>query len=57
MECPSCEYHIRWDWLQEECIEHNDTFDCPRCGESLRYCVDEGTYYGAQHQTIELADD
>lgn len=57
MHCPSCEKHIGWDWLEVECIEPNEVFECPHCDESLRYEIDEGTYYGAQHKTIEVVDD
>lgn len=57
MRCPNCEKHLRRDWLEHECIEPNDTFDCPHCAEHLRYSVDEGTYFGAQHVTIEIVDD
>ncbi len=47
MDCPSCEDHISWSYIEEECIEPNETFDCPNCNEKLRYAIDEGTYYGA----------
>ncbi len=57
MDCPSCEDHISWSYIEEECIEPNETFDCPNCNEKLRYAIDEGTYYGAQHKTIEVVDD
>ena len=57
MKCPTCEKYIGWDWLKDECIEPNETFDCPHCDETLRYEVDEGTYFGAQHVTIEVVDD
>ncbi|MFC1234423.1 hypothetical protein [Vibrio sp. F74] len=57
MHCPTCEKHIGWEWLEEESIEPNEEFECPHCGEALRYENDEGTYYGAQHITIEVVDD
>lgn len=57
MRCPTCEKQIGWDWLEDECIDPNEEFECPRCGETLRYEVDEGTYLGAQHITIEVVDD
>lgn len=57
MNCPSCDKHIRWDWLEHECIEANDEFECPECNTLLRYTIDEGTYYGAQHKELEIVDD
>ena len=57
MRCPTCEKHIGWDWLEDECIEPNEAFNCPHCDEILCYEVDEGTYLGAQHVTIEVVDD
>jgi len=57
MQCPNCERGIRWDWLESECIEPNVAFSCPHCDEQLRYEVDEGTYFGAQHFSIEIVDD
>ncbi|QFI36323.1 hypothetical protein FR932_00080 (plasmid) [Moritella marina ATCC 15381] len=57
MKCPTCEEHIGWDWVEDECIEPNLAFECPHCDEQLRYKIDEGTYYGAQHQTVEVVDD
>lgn len=57
MRCPSCDRIISWAWIESECIEANDVFGCPGCGESLRYCVDEGTYRGAMEQFLEIADD
>lgn len=57
MKCPECENHFGWDWLEDECIEANDEFDCPGCDVMLRYTIDEGTYYGAQHKTVEVVDE
>lgn len=57
MECPTCEKNIGLDWIENECIEPNLDFDCPYCDETLRYEIDEGTYLGAQHVTIEVVDD
>lgn len=57
MQCPECENHFGWDWIEDECIEPNEEFDCPNCGVTLRYTIDEGTYYGAQHMTVEVVDD
>ncbi len=57
MKCPACEEQIGWDWVEEEGIEPNETFECPECDESLMYKIDESTYYGAQHFTIEIVDD
>lgn len=57
MHCPSCEKHLGWDWIEDEYIEPNEEFECPHCGETLRYKIDEGTYLGAQHKTIEVMDD
>jgi len=57
MKCPTCERLVRWDWIEDECIEPNVPFECPHCDEQLRYEIDEGTYYGAQHQTIKVVDD
>lgn len=56
MQCPECEDHFDWDWVEDECIEPNEEFDCPSCGVALRYIIDEGTYYGAQHKTVEVID-
>lgn len=57
MHCPSCEKHLGCDWLEAECIEPNEEFECPHCGETLRHEIDEGTYFGAKHVTIEVVDD
>ncbi|WP_162845620.1 hypothetical protein [Photobacterium swingsii] len=57
MHCPSCEKSLDWDWLEDECIEPHEVFECPHCRENLRYEIDEGTYLGAQHVTIEVVDD
>lgn len=57
MECPTCEKHIGLDWIEDEDIEPNLDFDCPHCNETLRYEIDEGTYLGAKHITIEVVDD
>ncbi|WP_318489145.1 hypothetical protein [Photobacterium leiognathi] len=57
MQCPECENHFGWDWIEDECIEPNEEFDCPSCSVTLRYIIDEGTYYGAQHKTIEVVDE
>lgn len=57
MKCPACEEQIGWDWVEEEGIEPNETFECPECDESLMYKIDESTYFGAQHFTVEIADD
>ncbi|MDN3613073.1 MAG: hypothetical protein ACPG5L_11410 [Vibrio gallaecicus] len=56
MDCPSCEENIGWDWVEEEEIEPNVEFDCPECNETLMYTIDEGTYYGAEHKTVEVID-
>lgn len=56
MDCPSCEEHIGWEWVEEEAIEPNEIFECPECEESLRYLIDEGTYLGPQHKTVEVID-
>ncbi|MED5513955.1 MAG: hypothetical protein VYB81_14550 [Pseudomonadota bacterium] len=57
MKCPTCEKYIGRDWLENECVEPNEAFACPHCDETLRYEVDESTYFGAQHVTIEVVDD
>ncbi|WP_010451456.1 hypothetical protein [Vibrio rotiferianus] len=57
MQCPECEEQSSWDWIEDECIEPNEEFDCPSCGVTLRYIIDEGTYYGAQHKTVEVVDE
>lgn len=56
MDCPSCEDTIGWEWVEEQAIEPNEEFECPECGECLMYTIDEGTYYGAQHKTVEVID-
>ncbi len=35
MRCPTCEKQIGWDWLEDECIEPNEEFECPHCGETI----------------------
>ncbi|WP_175349853.1 hypothetical protein [Aliivibrio fischeri] len=45
------------DWVEGECIEPNEKFDCPSCGVTLRYAIDEGTYYGTQHMIVEVVDE
>lgn len=30
MRCPTCEKHIGWDWLEDECIEPNKEFEYPQ---------------------------
>ena len=57
MKCPTCEKTIEFYWLETECIEPNEKFNCPHCDEVLRYEIDEGTYLGAQHVTIEVVDE
>ena len=57
MQCPEYEKHFSWDWVNNESIESNDEFNCPSCGVTLRYVIDERTYYSAQHKTIEIVDD
>ncbi|ERM61437.1 hypothetical protein [Vibrio cyclitrophicus] len=54
MQCPECENHFFRDLIEDECIEPNEKFDCPSCSVVLRYILDEGTYYGAQHKTVEV---
>lgn len=56
MNCPSCEEHIGWEWVEDEAIEPNEIFKCPECSDSLRYYIDEGTYLGPQHKTVEVID-
>lgn len=57
MQCPTCEYSLDWELLQDDEIEANQVFACPQCDEALRYQIDEGSYLGAQHITIEVVDD
>ena len=57
MRCPACEHTISWNWLKSELIEAIDAFECPNCSIELRYIIDEGTYYGALHQAIEIVDE
>ncbi|WP_305461967.1 hypothetical protein [Photobacterium leiognathi] len=57
MQCPECEDHLGWDWIEKECIEPNEEFVCPSCDVTLRYTIDEGTYYCAQHKTVEVVDE
>jgi DNA-directed RNA polymerase subunit RPC12/RpoP len=56
MKCPSCEEHVGWDWIEDEAIEPNEEFECPECDVTLMYAIDEGTYYGAEHKTVEVVD-
>lgn len=57
MKCPDCDGYVPWGMIEDECIEANDVFSCPSCEVALRYWIDEGTYYGAQHTSIEVVDD
>lgn len=57
MQCPKCENHFGWEWIEDEHIEPNEEFGCPNCGVTLCYTIDEGTYYGAQHMTVKVVDD
>lgn len=54
MNCPKCDHHIRHDYLEDECIEANDTFDCASCSEALRLIVDESSYRGAIQTSLEI---
>lgn len=51
MKCPSCEHH-----LGAQDYENEDPFDCRNCGELIRINIDEGTYFGATHQTVEIVE-
>ena len=57
MKCPTCEKFIAFSWLETECIEPIEEFNCPHCDEVLRYEIDEETYLGAQHFTVEIFDE
>ncbi|WP_318471906.1 hypothetical protein [Photobacterium leiognathi] len=57
MQCPECEDHFGWDRIKNECIDPNEEFGCPSCDVTLRYTIDEGTYYGVQHKTVEVVDE
>lgn len=57
MQCPSCDSRISHAFLREEDLDGGDKFDCPSCGILLRYSVDEGTYMGAQVESLEIVDD
>ncbi|GLS28287.1 hypothetical protein [Marinibactrum halimedae] len=57
MYCPACESGISRSFLREEDIDGGDTFECQSCGILLRYIVDEGTYLGAQEESLEIVDD
>lgn len=41
MKCPHCDNTIRFDWLELECIEGKDEFECPSCQVELIYIEDE----------------
>ena len=56
MKCPNCDYYIGWGFIEDECIDPNVTFECPKCEIKLRYYVDEGTYQGASVTEIEVVD-
>ena len=57
MECPNCDQFVSWSFIESEEIEPNEEFECPHCGVSLMYEIDEGTYYGAQHKTLIVVDE
>lgn len=54
MKCPQCDKYIANDWLDEEGIEANEVFECWNCEVELTYTIDEGTYLGATHTTVEI---
>lgn len=54
--CNALNVRTTWDWIEDECIELNEEFDSPSCCVTLRYTIDEGTYYSAQHKTVEVVD-
>jgi hypothetical protein len=56
MQCPACEQYFRYEYLTENEIEPNDEFECPACSVNLIYEIDEGTYFGAQHTTVQIVD-
>lgn len=57
MHCPDCEHELDWDWIDDEGIDANEVFSCPHCNQALRYVIDEGTYLGAIHKSLEAVDD
>jgi hypothetical protein len=48
---------IEYLCVEIEDIEPNEKFECPSCGVMLRYVINEGTYYGAQHMSVEVIDE
>lgn len=55
MKCPHCDNTIRFDWLELECIEGNDEFECPSCQVELIYIEDESdSLYHGNARRVEL---
>jgi len=51
IRCPNCDRS-----LDADDYENEDPFDCRGCGELIRINVDEGTYFGAKHTTVEVVE-
>ncbi len=52
MRCPNCDGTVEIEDPSEE-----QTFTASCCGARLRYRIDESTYHGATHQTLQILDD
>ncbi|WP_171478373.1 hypothetical protein [Acinetobacter bereziniae] len=52
MICPNCDEHI----VLED-YEDTTLFQCEHCDTWLELEIDEGTYLGARHTALRIADD
>ena len=58
MKCPACENSFAYQHIYDyDGAEEGESFECPSCQVMLRLIVDEGTYLGAQHTYLEIADE
>lgn len=57
MQCPACEKYFSYEYIEDNDAEEGNEFSCPSCDAILRINVDEGTYCGAKHTTIEIVED
>ncbi len=57
MDCPACEEHIGWEWVEEAAVGTQLKRLIAQVRRSTDVHYDEGTYYGAQHKTVEVVDD
>lgn len=43
--------------LKTNALNQTKSLIATSCGVALRYTIDEGTYFGAQHKTVEVIDE